>query len=700
MALEGRLTVSRQRSAVVDTDEGRFVVAHGGLRGAMNGDLVQVELVHRGGRERKAVVRSVVERSTESFAGVYHEGGPLGIVTPLDERVLRDFYVLPKDKSAQRLLVKDGDLVVARILGYPNRHEEGVVTLERRIGASEGLDLPIERIIASHGLEAKFAARTLDHAAGIVADVEGTLAAQPRREDLRRLTCVTIDPVDARDFDDAVSCTRTPDGGFEVGVHIADVTHYVAWSDPCDLEARRRTCSTYLVDRVLPMLPERLSNNLCSLRPGEDRLTMSVLLQLDASGRVLESRACASAIRSSARLCYDDVDELLAGRADAGALACEPGADREAVAAALRDLNELARLRREIRRARGSIDFEGVEPHVTLDANGRPTGVVVRHTTPATSLVEEAMLLANEAVAGMLAEREGCPCAFRVHEAPSPEHLLSALPPLRELGVVERGEADRICAGDPFAIQAVLSRAKGTSAGLVANTLLLRAQKRAVYLPRNDGHYALGAAAYCHFTSPIRRYPDVTVHRALKRLLGMPVPCADDAAVRGGLAGSGPLGAVAQDEKTGVANACGEVGSALQPPIVTRAMGRRDWLEAERCMPQLCRTCSDKEREADAAARESQQVKMAELFASRVGEAYSGVVVGCKDFGLFVRLDDSCAEGLVPVRELGDEWFDCDENGLGLTGEESGTCWRLGQHVAVRVAGCTPARGQIDFGLA
>lgn len=719
VALEGRLHITNQKFATVSTPEGCFVVARGGLRGAMSGDLVQVEKVRRGGTEPKVVVRGVVERAVESFVGTFHVGGPLGIVSPLDERIPRDFYVLPNDKSVRSKGVADGDLVVARILGYPSRHEEGVVTLTRRIGPSDGLDLPIERIVATHGLETRFSIRARDNASKIVADVEGALASQPERKDLRALLCVTVDPADARDFDDAVSCVRTADGGFELGVHIADVTQYVAWGDPCDLEARRRTCSAYLVDRVLPMLPERLSNDICSLRPGEDRLTMSVLMRLDAEGRVLESRACASAIRSRARLCYGDVDELLAGQAGAGSLACEEGVSRDEVAAMLHGLSELAQLRRKIRRERGSIDFEGAETKVTLDECGKPTGVTVRRTTPATSLIEEAMLLANEAVAGMLAEREGFPCAFRVHEPPSPEHLLSALPPICELGLVERGEADRICSGDPFAMQAVLARAKDTSAEFIVTTLLLRAQKRAIYLPRNDGHYALGATAYCHFTSPIRRYPDVTVHRALKRLLGVPVPCADDeaadawgkaATAKGegkkgdGAAAAGEPAAPAEVRAMDAGDA--GVGASVESkyvgraPIFVRAMRRADWLEAERCMPQLCRTCSDKEREADAAARESQQVKMAELFASHVGEAYSGVVTGCKDFGLFVRLDDSCAEGLVPVRELGDEWFTCDEAGLNLTGEESGKRWRLGQRIAVRVTGCTPARGRIDFGLA
>ena len=260
------------------------------------------------------------------------------------------------------------------------------------------------------------------------------------------------------------------------------------------------------------------------------------------------------------------------------------------------------------------------------------------------------MLMANEAVAQILSDAE-MPAAYRVHERPAPESLAETLPVLHELRLLEPGEAERLTAGDPFVVQDVLRRAKGTPGALLASSLLLRAQKRAIYLPHNDGHYALGARAYCHFTSPIRRYPDVIVHRALK-------------ALRSG------------------------ARESAEQRAVTKAL------------PQLCRTCSERERVADAAARDSQKVKMAELYASRVGERFSGVVTGCERYGLFVMLDDTCAEGLLPTRALGQEWFGYDEGRLALVGEESGRTYRVGQRVAVEVTGANPARGQIDFCLA
>ena len=533
----------------------------------------------------------------------------------------------------------------ARITEYPGRHSAGVVTIDRRVGPSAELDLNVESVIASYDLPGEFPSAALAQADAITVDVAAALASDPLRRDMRKSCVFTIDPTDARDFDDAVGARRTDDG-FEVEVHIADVTHYVPWNSPVDNEAKRRGCSVYLVDRVLPMLPERLCNDVCSLRPGVDRLCMSVVMRLDRRGNVTDAQAFPTAIRSAARLDYDTADALLEGRASAAELPCAPDTAPQ-VADAIAVLDHVAALRIARRAERGAIDFDTREAKVRLDEKGVPTGVTVRRKTRATSLVEEAMLIANESVARMLADAEA-PAAYRVHERPSPEELAQTIPVLAELGLAKGELADRVIAGDPFAIQQVLAAARGTAGEALATTLLLRAQKRAVYLPQNEGHYALGAKAYCHFTSPIRRYPDDIVHRALRvRLEG-------------------------------------------------RAQSREQ-RDVARGLAQLCRTCSDRERLADGAARDTQKVKMAELFASHVGESFSGVVVGVERYGLFVELDDTCAEGLVPVGALGDEWFAYDEKRLSLTGESSGRAWRCGQRVAVTVTGTNPARGQIDF---
>lgn len=659
--------------AEVETAEGVYRLGSRSMREAMPGDRVYVSL-HRGkGGARRAVVEHVIDRAVAAIVGVFEPAGPLGAVRPLDTRIKQDFFVLPADDSPRRLGVEPGDIVSARIVDYPSRTESGVVTLKRRIGDANEPSLGIECVMARYGLVDGYPQAAVDEAASLAVDVEGALADLLRR-DIRDRFVITIDPVDARDFDDAISVARTVRGGWMLGVHIADVSHYVDWESAIDLEARRRSTSVYLADRVLPMLPERLCNDLCSLRPDEDRLAFTVDIELDAQGRVRTYEPYPSVIRSRVRMDYGAADALLReGEPDGAALdAAARGRAELAVEAArangvdlrafLRNADALARARREIRRKRGSIDFDKPEVHVLLDEAGMPVDIVTRERTAATSLVEEAMLLANECVAEFLADRD-LVSAYRVHEDPSPDSLASAAKTLTELGAVEGGLAAGIMLGDPRAINAAVEDTAGTAFAPQVNALLLRAQQRAVYKSHNEGHYALGARAYCHFTSPIRRYPDLIAHRVLKVALAKHELGKKEALVRAPrLTGKGP--------------------QAL-----------------EAICPQLCRQASDNERAADAAANASQKVKVAQLYASRIGERDTGTVSWISDLGAFVRLDATGAEGLIRMNALGTEWWDFDDVRLTLTGESTGTRVGLGCRVVVEVASVNVLRGHLDLKL-
>ena len=659
--------------AEVETAEGVYRLGSRSMREAMPGDRVYVSL-HRGkGGARRAVVEHVIDRAVAAIVGVFEPAGPLGAVRPLDTRIKQDFFVLPADDSPRRLGVEPGDIVSARIVDYPSRTESGVVTLERRIGDANEPSLGIECVMARYGLVDGYPQAAVDEAASLAVDVEGALA-DPLRRDIRDRFAITIDPVDARDFDDGISVARTVRGGWMLGVHIADVSHYVDWESAIDLEARRRSTSVYLADRVLPMLPERLCNDLCSLRPDEDRLAFTVDIELDAQGRVRTYEPYPSAIRSRVRMDYGAADALLReGEPDGAALdAAARGRAELAVEAArangvdlrafLRNADALARARREIRRKRGSIDFDTPEVHVLLDEAGMPVDIVTRERTAATSLVEEAMLLANECVAEFLADRD-LVSAYRVHEDPSPDSLASAAKTLTELGAVEGGLAAGIMLGDPRAINAAVGDAAGTAFAPQVNALLLRAQQRAVYKSHNEGHYALGARAYCHFTSPIRRYPDLIAHRVLKVALAKHELGKKEAAARAPrLTGKGP--------------------QAL-----------------EAICPQLCRQASDNERAADAAANASQKVKVAQLYAGRIGERDTGTVSWISDLGAFVRLDATGAEGLIRMNALGTEWWDFDDVRLTLTGDSTGTKVGLGCRVVVEVASVNVLRGHLDLKL-
>lgn len=640
----------------VATAEGEYFVPQNAMAGAFDGDLVEVvptarKGANKGGRAAgsggaagggdasglpAARVLRVIDRAHDTVVGRYEVAEPFGVVVPADPRIPYDVFTLRADYPD----VPDGALVRVRIAQFPTRKSAATGHIEEVIAeAADEVRVGVDLIVARHKLETVFSEGALAEAAAAVLDAKGALAAGYR--DLTGRFVFTIDPADAKDFDDALSLDYLEEERlWRLGVHIADVSHYVPWNSSVDLDARRRATSVYLADRVIPMLPPALSDELCSLKPGEVRRSMTADLYLNDDGEFVRADFYPALIRSDARLSYGETDAILVDYKEAIAA----GGD---VAWRLVQCSRLAGLREAARTRAGGIDFSTTEAKVALDGEGRPVDIVLRRKTDATRLVEEAMILANEAVAGFL-EARGFPCLFRVHEPPAADALGSLIPVFQEFPWFTRPMEARLVVGDARTIQEILAASADRSEGDLVSSLLLRAMKRAVYRPENLGHYGLASEVYCHFTSPIRRYPDLVVHRMLRAAL-------------------------------------------------TRRPEKFDQEVA--ALPWIAEHASDMERVADTAARQSQELKMVEYLSAFVGQAFSAVVSGVAAYGLYVRLDCT-AEGILPVRALGEEYFAFDPVRYTLIGEETGRVFRLGQRVAVVLKSADVPTATLEFALA
>lgn len=624
------------------TAEGEFFVPSDKMNGAFDGDLVEVSPARqersrkalaqaaRSDRKREARVKRVVERAHAELVGRYEVAEPFGIVVPEDPRISYDIFTLRADNPD----IPDGSIVRVAMVTYPSRKEAATGTVIEVLGDEDDERLPIDLIVARHKLETTFSDAAVAEAAAASVDEDGALAEGYR--DLRERFVFTIDPADAKDFDDAVSFDFDEQSGrWRLGVHIADVSHYVPWASAVDLVARRRATSVYLVDRVIPMLPEALSNEVCSLKPNEVRRTMTVDMTLSESGEVSDVDIYPALICSNARLTYDQAQAMIDDRRD-GELEDRVGG-----------LSKLARKRAALRSAAGGLDFDTAEAKVQLDAQGAPIGITMRRRTDATQLIEEAMIAANEAVARFLRDA-GFPCVYRVHDKPSRESLEGLVPVLQEFNWFRGFDVDAFIAGNPHVIGRVLKACERKGEETLVKTLVLRAMKRAVYRSELSEHYALASGAYAHFTSPIRRYPDLVVHRMIRAALH----------------------------------------------------GRPQKFDQEASsLPWISEHSSEMERIAERAARESQEAKIVEFMEAHVGEVFSGVIAGVATYGMFVRLDNT-AEGMVPIDDLGREYFALDTVRHTLTGSDTGKEYRLGKRVAVRLVEADRRTRELRFRLA
>lgn len=649
----------------VQAAEGEYFVSSHDMNGAFDGDLVELAPISRKGARRgagrhagdaqgpgerpAARVLRVLERAHDTVIGRYEVAEPFGVVVPEDTRIPYDIFTM----RAENPDIQDGSLVRVRIVQFPTRKTAATGVIEEVIGQEGDARIGIDLIMAKNKLETEFSEASLEQARTASLDELGALAQGYR--DLRNRFIFTVDPIDARDFDDAVSLDMldgnvdfagvagAPRGAkWRLGVHIADVAHYVSWDSSLDLDARRRATSVYLADRVIPMLPHELSNDLCSLKPHELRRSMTVDLYLNSAADVLGYDIYPALIQSAARLTYEQAQAMLEDSfGDAGDLPLDQLTER------LKLLSLVAKKRSAKRKQAGGIDFATVEAKVKLDEEGVPVDVVMRRKTDATELIEEAMILANETVASHLESRE-FPCMYRVHERPSADALDALVPVFQEFPWFTEDMALKLMTGNPRTIQSILDASSGRSEEELVSSLVLRSMKRALYKTENEGHYGLASKAYAHFTSPIRRYPDLVVHRMLKAQLGK------------------------RPEKFG-----SEVSA----------------------MPWIAEHSSEMERIADTAARESQELKIIEYLERFVGEFFSGVVSGVATYGLYVRLDNT-AEGFLPVRMLGGECFSFDPRRWCLCGQDTGKTYRLGQRVAVVLIAADARERKLEFRLA
>ncbi len=618
-----------KNSVIIDDDDEAIFVAERNSMHALNGDRVSVTIAaRRRGAEPEAEVVEIIERKPQVFIGTLKVDKHFAYLLT-DSKYLASDIFIPKAKLKGGVT---GDKAVVRITEWTDDTKNPKGEVVDILGKKGENNAEINAIMAEFGLPYIYPESVDKAAKRIDAGITPEVVAQ--RLDMRDVTTFTIDPKDAKDFDDALSIRRLKDGKWEIGVHIADVTHYVKPDTIIDKEAQKRATSVYLVDRVVPMLPEHLSNGICSLRPDEDKLTFSCIFKMDDNGKVLDSNITRTVTRSNRRFTYEEAQEVIeTGKGD--------------YAEELTTLDRLAKILRKERYEEGSVEFDRLEVRFDIDENGHPTGVYFKESKDANKLIEEFMLLANKTVAQAIGMPQGKkkPKAFvyRVHDMPDPGKLSDLSTLSRTFGYKVKSS------GSPRevnkSINRMLADVKGKGEENFLSTLAIRSMAKAIYTTTNIGHYGLGFDYYTHFTSPIRRYPDMMVHRLLEKYL---------------------------------------------------AGGRT--VNAEK-LEMLCKHSSDMEQLAANAERASIKYKQVEYMNDHLGEEYEGVISGVTEWGLYVEINENKCEGLVPVRDLADDFYDLDEKNYCLVGRRHNHRYRLGDNIKVRVARANLDKKQLDFAI-
>jgi len=624
-----------KNSFIPETGGNHLFVAERNSMHAMNGDKVKVQiLARRTGRTPEAEVIEIIERADNKFIGVLSINRNRAFLLT-DSKILANDIYIPKNKLRG---AKDGQKVVVKITEWPERANNPEGEIIDILGVAGDNTTEMHAILAEFGLPYGYPEKIEKAAAKIPVEIpeeEFRL-----REDFRDITTFTIDPEDAKDFDDALSIRKMTNGNWEVGVHIADVTYYVKPESIIDREAAHRATSVYLVDRTIPMLPESLSNSLCSLRPLEDKLCFSVIFEMNRNAEVKDYRIAKTVIRSNHRFTYEEVQRIIENKN----LTAHDSVQTD-FSHAILNLNLLAKNLREKRFKDGAINFERFEVKFEIDENGKPLRVYFKEAEDSNHLIEEFMLLANRYVAETIGKgakaKKAKSFIYRVHDLPDPKKLSQFADFVCHFGhkLKSKGSNSEISKS----LNHLLDKVQGRREQTLIETLAVRSMAKAIYTTKNTGHYGLAFKYYTHFTSPIRRYPDILVHRLLSRYLS------------GG-----------------------------------RSVNKQA-LEKE------CKHCSDMETVASNAERTSIKYKQVEFMSDKIGMVFDGVISGVTEWGLYVELTENACEGLVPIRDLDDDYYEFDEKTYSLVGMRKKYRYRLGDSMKVKVVRANLERKQLDF---
>ncbi|MGG4507181.1 ribonuclease R [Heyndrickxia sporothermodurans] len=600
---------------------------------AIHGDvvLVRVSSESSGSRREGSVVR-ILERGITEVVGTYTESKYFGFVIPDDKKFGSDIFI---PKNANKGAV-EGHKVVVHITGYPEGHKNAEGEVVQILGHKNDPGVDILSIIHKHGLPLAFPEEVLQQANSVPEEIDENEIGN--RRDLRDQTIVTIDGADAKDLDDAVTVSKLENGHYKLGVHIADVTHYVTEGSPIDREALERGTSVYLVDRVIPMIPHRLSNGICSLNPKVNRFTLSCEMEINDKGEVVNHEIFESIIKTTERMTYSDVNKILVDKDEELRERYEP------IVPMFETMEELAQILRTKRMERGAIDFDFKEAKVIVNDEGKPVDVVTRERSVAERLIEEFMLAANETIAEHFHWLD-VPFMYRIHEDPKEEKLQRFFEFITNFGLIVRGTANSV---HPRALQEIIEAVQGKPEEMVISTVMLRSMQQAKYDPESLGHFGLSTQFYTHFTSPIRRYPDLIVHRLIRTYL-----------IEGKM-----------DEAT-----------------------RAKW---DASLQEIADHASKMERRAVDAERDTDEVKKAEYMEDKVGEEFDGIISSVTNFGMFVELPNTI-EGLVHVSYMTDDYYHYDERQYAMIGERTGNVFRIGDEITIRVINVNKDEHDIDF---